>query len=58
MRGLFAAIGFLTRLPVPARVFDGAASPSAQLAWYPAVGFMAERSGAPPSLSSSTAKVK
>lgn len=40
MRGLFAAIGFLTRLPVPARVFDGAASPSAQLAWYPAVGLL------------------
>jgi adenosylcobinamide-GDP ribazoletransferase len=40
MRGLFAAIGFLTRIPVPARVFDGAASPSAQLAWYPAVGLL------------------
>jgi len=40
MRGLFAAIGFLTRLPVPARVFDGARSPSAQLAWYPAVGLL------------------
>ena len=38
MRGLFAAIGFLTRIPVPARVFAGASSPSAQLAWYPAVG--------------------
>jgi adenosylcobinamide-GDP ribazoletransferase len=40
MRGLFAAIGFLTRLPLPARVFDGASSPSAQLAWYPAVGLL------------------
>jgi adenosylcobinamide-GDP ribazoletransferase len=40
MRGLFAAIGFLTRLPVPARAFDGARSPSAQLAWYPAVGLL------------------
>lgn len=40
MRGLFAAIGFLTRLPVPARVFDGASPPSAQLAWYPAVGLL------------------
>lgn len=38
MRALLAAIGFLTRLPVPAKVFDGAASPSAQLAWYPVVG--------------------
>ncbi|MDR3445124.1 MULTISPECIES: adenosylcobinamide-GDP ribazoletransferase [unclassified Dyella] len=40
MRGLFAAIGFLTRVPVPARVFDGTASPSAQLAWYPVVGLL------------------
>ena len=40
MRGLFAAIGFLTRIPVPARAFDGAASPSAQLTWYPAVGLL------------------
>lgn len=39
MRGLLAAIGFLTRLPVPARVFDEAARPS-QLAWYPAVGLL------------------
>ncbi len=38
MRALLAAIGFLTRLPVPAKVFDGATSPSAQLAWYPVVG--------------------
>jgi adenosylcobinamide-GDP ribazoletransferase len=40
MRGLFAAIGFLTRLPLPARVFDAAAAPSSQLAWYPAVGWL------------------
>ena len=40
MRGLFAAIGFLTRIPMPARVFVGASSPSAQLAWYPAVGLL------------------
>jgi adenosylcobinamide-GDP ribazoletransferase len=40
MRGLFAAIGFLTRLPLPARVFDGAAAPSSQLPWYPAVGLL------------------
>lgn len=38
MRALLAAIGFLTRLPVPAKVFDGAAARSAQLAWYPVVG--------------------
>lgn len=40
MRGFFAALGFLTRLPVPSGTFDGAASPSAQLAWYPAVGLL------------------
>lgn len=40
MRGWFAAIGFLTRIPLPARVFNGASSPSAQLAWYPAVGLL------------------
>lgn len=38
MRALLAAIGFLTRLPVPAKVFDGGAVLSAQLAWYPVVG--------------------
>ncbi|WP_201316173.1 adenosylcobinamide-GDP ribazoletransferase [Dyella sp. EPa41] len=38
MRALLAAIGFLTRLPVPARVFDGANTPATQLAWYPVVG--------------------
>jgi adenosylcobinamide-GDP ribazoletransferase len=37
MRALLAAIGFLTRVPVPRRVFEGTA-PSAQLAWYPLVG--------------------
>lgn len=38
MRGLLAAVGFLTRVPVPVSVF---AEPSAQqrsLAWYPLVG--------------------
>ena len=40
VRGLLAAIGFLTRLPVPAKVFDGAAAPSASLAWYSAVGLL------------------
>jgi adenosylcobinamide-GDP ribazoletransferase len=39
MRGLLAAIGFLTRLPVPARASDGA-SASSSLAWYPAVGLL------------------
>ncbi|WP_430391279.1 adenosylcobinamide-GDP ribazoletransferase [Dyella sp. 20L07] len=40
VRGLLAAIGFLTRVPVPAKVFDGAATPSASLAWYPVVGLL------------------
>lgn len=40
MRGLFAAIGFLTRLPVPAAVFDEVSAPSASLAWYPVVGLL------------------
>lgn len=40
MRGLFAAIGFLTRIPLPARAFDAASTPSAQLAWYPVVGLL------------------
>lgn len=37
MRALLAALGFLTRVPVPSSVFDGTTR-SAQLAWYPAVG--------------------
>jgi len=62
MRGLFAAIGFLTRLPLPARAFDGTATPSAQLAWYPVVGLLIGGllwclgwllSGAPPLLAAS-----
>lgn len=40
MRGLLAAIGFLTRVPVPARVFDDARAQSQSLAWYPAVGLL------------------
>lgn len=40
MRGLLAAIGFLTCIPVPARVFGGAAARARSLAWYPAVGAM------------------
>lgn len=39
MRTLLAAIGFLTRVPVPPRVFDGADT-AAQLAWYPIVGWL------------------
>jgi adenosylcobinamide-GDP ribazoletransferase len=38
MRGLLVAIGFLTRLPVPARVFGDTRAQAASLAWYPAVG--------------------
>ena len=40
MRGLFVAIAFLTRLPVPAKALDGAPTTSASLAWYPAVGLL------------------
>ncbi len=40
MRGLLLAIGFLTRLPVPERAFDGASVSSSSLAWYPAVGLL------------------
>jgi adenosylcobinamide-GDP ribazoletransferase len=40
MRGLLAAIGFLTRLPVPASVFEGEDARSIQLAWYPVVGLL------------------
>jgi adenosylcobinamide-GDP ribazoletransferase len=40
MRGLWVAIGFLTRLPVPAGVFDEANAPSTSLAWYPVVGLL------------------
>jgi adenosylcobinamide-GDP ribazoletransferase len=38
MRSLLAAIGFLTRLPVPASVYDDARAKSESLAWYPVVG--------------------
>lgn len=38
MRGLLVAIGFLTRIPVPHRVFDGPHARAASLAWYPLVG--------------------
>ena len=40
MRSLLAALGFLTRLPVPAWVFKDAAATKASLAWYPAVGLL------------------
>ena len=40
MRGLLVAIGFLTRIPVPARVFDDASARSQSLAWYPLVGVL------------------
>jgi len=40
MRGLLAAIGFLTRLPVPPQVYDDARAKSASLAWYPLVGLL------------------
>lgn len=40
MRGLLVAIGFLTRVPVPAKVFDDASGPSNSLAWYPVVGLL------------------
>ncbi|MGH8183636.1 MAG: adenosylcobinamide-GDP ribazoletransferase [Rhodanobacteraceae bacterium] len=38
MRGLMAAIGFLTRIPVPAHVFGDAAVRERSLVWYPLVG--------------------
>ncbi len=40
MRGLLAAIGFLTRLPVPAQAFEGAGTPARTLPWYPVVGLL------------------
>ena len=40
MRALLAAIGFLTRLPVPLRVFDDADAQARSLAWYPLVGLL------------------
>jgi adenosylcobinamide-GDP ribazoletransferase len=40
MRGLLVAIGFLTRLPVPATAFGDARAQAASLAWYPLVGLL------------------
>lgn len=36
--GLLVAVGFLTRIPVPVRVFDDLRARSQSLAWYPLVG--------------------
>ena len=38
MRGLLVALGFLTRIPVSARVFEDARAQRTSLAWYPMVG--------------------
>ena len=38
MRGLLVALGFLTRIPVPPRVFDDPRAQRTSLAWYPMVG--------------------
>lgn len=40
MRGLLIALGFLTRLPVPASAFADASARARSLAWYPAVGLL------------------
>lgn len=40
MRGLLVAIGFLTRLPVPAHVYDQPRAQAVSLAWYPLVGVL------------------
>lgn len=40
MRRLLVAIGFLTRIPVPAYAYDDARAKSASLAWYPLVGLL------------------
>ncbi len=38
--GLLVAIGFLTRIPVPARVFTRAGAQARSLCWYPLVGVL------------------
>ncbi|MBU8975515.1 adenosylcobinamide-GDP ribazoletransferase [Lysobacter sp. MMG2] len=38
MNGLLVALGFLTRIPVPIKVFDDAQARVRSLAWYPLVG--------------------
>ena len=40
MRGLLVAMGFLTRLPVPAHAYDDARARAEALAWYPLVGLL------------------
>ncbi len=40
MQGLFAAIGFLTRVPVPASAFSDQSAQAHSLAWYPMVGLL------------------
>lgn len=40
MRGLLVALGFLTRIPVPVRVFDDARAQRTSLAWYPMAGLI------------------
>ena len=40
MRGLLAAVGFLTRVPVPPRVFADSAARGRSLPWYPLVGLL------------------
>jgi len=40
MRGLLVAIGFLTRIPVPAAVFGDADARIRSLPWYPLVGLL------------------
>lgn len=40
MRSLLAALGFLTRIPVPAWVFKDTGAMKSSLAWYPAVGLL------------------
>ncbi len=40
MRGLLAAVGFLTRVPVPQRVFADTQARTRSLPWYPLVGLL------------------
>lgn len=40
MDALFVAVGFLTRLPVPARAFANERARTESLAWYPLVGLL------------------
>lgn len=40
MRALLAAIGFLTRIPVPAKVFEDSRAQARSLVWYPLAGLL------------------